>query len=654
METAIALCRAAHMLGAMSLLGTLLFRVAIGGPALRHAPAALARRIGRALHRLAWASLVLGLAGGAAWLLVQTAVMTGAESITGALPGIPTVLERTEFGHVLTAQAALLLLAGICLLVPLRQSTAVRGTAALIAAVLTVVLHAAIGHAAAMEGTERWVLTGMQALHLAAAGAWIGALLPLLLFVAACRRDGKLMQAAEAARRFSPVGMVCVAALAAGGTASAWVLVGSVPNLVGTPYGQALTVKIALFLAMLALAAVNRFRLTPRLANAASNAAAADALRRSVALEAALAAAAVLAAGFLAAEPPAIHDRPWWPLPFRFDAAAIDQPGAAFDMALALGAALAGIVLLVASRLDRANRAGHLFVGCAFLAAAVATPLRLLAVEANPTSFWTSPTGYTAASVARGKALFATNCTMCHGADGRGGGPAVPADVDKAATDLTAEHIYLHRDGDLFWWISEGRDGRMPGFAAALDETARWNLIDFVHANADAARLAAASTAEGGGAQRPIPAPDLSLRCGSDGRAVSLRDLRGRIVRLILPRAPQAGDDMGPEEIAERRKTDLSFGIETVAISQRQALSDGICIAADPGAAAAYGLFAGSIDGTVAEFLVDVDGRLRAVAAGRSWADPMTYAAAVAETARRRFAKPETSVQMPSSHGHNH
>src|SRR5690348_280858 len=105
-EPAIAISRAAHMLGTMSLLGTLLFRVAIGDPALRNAPAALVRRIGRTLRRLAWASLVLALAGAAAWLLVQTAAMTGADSIAGALPGLRTVIERTEFGHILTAQAA--------------------------------------------------------------------------------------------------------------------------------------------------------------------------------------------------------------------------------------------------------------------------------------------------------------------------------------------------------------------------------------------------------------------------------------------------------------------------------------------------------------------------------------------------------------------
>jgi copper resistance protein D len=42
-------------------------------------------------------------------------------------------------------------------------------------------------------------------------------------------------------------------------------LVGSIPALVGTDYGRLLAAKVALFFAMVAVAAINRFRLTPGL-----------------------------------------------------------------------------------------------------------------------------------------------------------------------------------------------------------------------------------------------------------------------------------------------------------------------------------------------------------------------------------------------------
>jgi hypothetical protein len=47
------------------------------------------------------------------------------------------------------------------------------------------------------------------------------------------------------------------------------VLAGSIQALTATDYGHLLLVKIALFLVMVALATVNRLRLTPRLVEAA-------------------------------------------------------------------------------------------------------------------------------------------------------------------------------------------------------------------------------------------------------------------------------------------------------------------------------------------------------------------------------------------------
>jgi putative copper resistance protein D len=46
---------------------------------------------------------------------------------------------------------------------------------------------------------------------------------------------------------------------------NAWFLVGSVPALASTAYGRLLVAKLGVFAAMLALAAANRWRLTPAL-----------------------------------------------------------------------------------------------------------------------------------------------------------------------------------------------------------------------------------------------------------------------------------------------------------------------------------------------------------------------------------------------------
>ena len=82
-----------------------------------------------------------------------------------------------------------------------------------------------------------------------------------------------------AVQRFSTLGVVAVSTLAATGIVNTWVLAGSIPALLGTDYGQLLLVKIALFLVMVATAAVNRLVLTPRLMQKSDPAAAAPPLR---------------------------------------------------------------------------------------------------------------------------------------------------------------------------------------------------------------------------------------------------------------------------------------------------------------------------------------------------------------------------------------
>ena len=82
------------------------------------------------------------------------------------------------------------------------------------------------------------------------------------------------------------------------------------PALLHTDYGRLLLIKIALFLAMVAIAAVNRFRLTPQLLQQASIAASRDALRqlrRNAAIEALAGAIVIAIVAALGTMPPAIH-----------------------------------------------------------------------------------------------------------------------------------------------------------------------------------------------------------------------------------------------------------------------------------------------------------------------------------------------------------
>jgi putative copper resistance protein D len=111
-------------------------------------------------------------------------------------------------------------------------------------------------------------------------------------------------------------------------------------------------------------------------------------------------------------------------------------------------------------------------------------PLRPAIEPAYPTSYYSPTVPYAAASIVRGAAVYAENCALCHGAMGHGDGP-VAAGLSVRPADLTEPHLFAHSPGDLFWWVSHGRDdGVMPGFAGVLSANQRWDVINFIRARA--------------------------------------------------------------------------------------------------------------------------------------------------------------------------
>jgi len=128
-------------------------------------------------------------------------------------------------------------------------------------------------------------------LHLLAAGAWLGAMLALILMArldALCS-EARIRSLADSVKRFEGVGAAIVLILSVTGVANYLFIVGPTLGevLLGT-YGILLAIKVALFGGMLVLAALNRFHLGPLLEQslrAGQHQVAANALRRSVALE---------------------------------------------------------------------------------------------------------------------------------------------------------------------------------------------------------------------------------------------------------------------------------------------------------------------------------------------------------------------------------
>lgn len=140
------------------------------------------------------------------------------------------------------------------------------------AAIITLVWS---GHAGATEGAAGSLHRISDMLHMLAAAIWIGAIAAFLILLS--RRiihqwPDAVSIAARCLDRFSLVGTLCVVIIAVTGLINSQMIVGidNVAQAMKAPYGQLLLLKLALFLAMLGLAAANRWRLTPALTRAAA------------------------------------------------------------------------------------------------------------------------------------------------------------------------------------------------------------------------------------------------------------------------------------------------------------------------------------------------------------------------------------------------
>jgi putative copper resistance protein D len=104
--------------------------------------------------------------------------------------------------------------------------------------------------------------------HVLAAGAWIGGLLPLASLLASRGSrpgDAHASECREALLRFSNVGILLVSLILLSGLANSVFRLKFLSDLFATPYGFVILAKALLFGLMLIAAAVNRWRLVPRL-----------------------------------------------------------------------------------------------------------------------------------------------------------------------------------------------------------------------------------------------------------------------------------------------------------------------------------------------------------------------------------------------------
>jgi putative copper resistance protein D len=267
LTAALIAARAFHLTATAMLVGVVIFQCCVMTPALRETgDASLARAIERFAGAIVWLGLAAAIASGGAWLVLLTSNITG-ETIGDAISNNAlNVLTETQFGR---AIAARLFLAILIIFTLVRRSRWDRtGWIAVLLAVCFAGGLAWMGHSGAGEEFTGGVQVTADVLHVVAASAWLGGLIPLAyLFVLAVRPTSTALpvEIGDTTRRFSNLGVLSVATLLITGVVNTVFLIGSAGVLVGSRYGQLLMIKVALFLAMIGIAIVNRLQLTPRI-----------------------------------------------------------------------------------------------------------------------------------------------------------------------------------------------------------------------------------------------------------------------------------------------------------------------------------------------------------------------------------------------------
>ena len=269
---ALIILRAVHFGASILVAGTLLFSAVVAEPIWQRsdwARPAWLRRYQRQIAGVATLALAMAILSGVGHLVAIAAAVSEEPWAHVIRDGTAwAFFTDTHFGRI--AQLRLLLAAGLALLLlqwafqPRLAPRWLRKLAAVLAAVFLGSL-ALTGHAAGATGVGANVHLGADLAHVFAAGAWLGGLLPLALFVwhVSQSADGSSVAiCARILRRFSSLGVACVAILFVTGVINTWYLTERLSGLLGTEYGKLVLIKIGLFLAMLGLAVLNRFWLT--------------------------------------------------------------------------------------------------------------------------------------------------------------------------------------------------------------------------------------------------------------------------------------------------------------------------------------------------------------------------------------------------------
>jgi putative copper resistance protein D len=253
---ALAACRCLHFAAGLLLFGTCVFLASMAPLALREVLGNRARTIAR------WCALLAILTAVAIVALQAGELGDGWHDMVD--PGaLSSILFGTSFGRIWLVHIALALILAIALFRP-----GPHWASAVLLSALFVGSLGFIGHAAMQHGAIGLAHRLNHAVHLLAAGVWLGGLVPLIMCLGLLRTPSLAPSMSTALRRFSGAGHLAVALVLLTGVVNIQLILGGPPLDFSSPYQVLLVAKIALVASMVMLALFNRYVLVPRLAGA--------------------------------------------------------------------------------------------------------------------------------------------------------------------------------------------------------------------------------------------------------------------------------------------------------------------------------------------------------------------------------------------------
>jgi putative copper export protein len=269
------------------LVGCAVFITVVWKPTISDDPSfqEVRRRFARRSRAIASGAWLGAVCGSIASLLLRAGVGDAATSSALSIGSLARVAS-TRFGVVTLARVGLLaLVAALWIVFPAGEALGRRpdrernrGSGDSVTVVLAALVGLGLlatpglsGHA----GTATPIVLNLisSTLHLTAAACWIGGLVMLVFAlypaIAAVAYGDSVRLLGSAVSRFSDMAVLAVGVLVVSGSFRSWAEVRTLSALTGTAYGIVLLGKIAAFLPMLGLGALNNRWLKPRLQRAA-------------------------------------------------------------------------------------------------------------------------------------------------------------------------------------------------------------------------------------------------------------------------------------------------------------------------------------------------------------------------------------------------